>query len=122
MLLREAECRLGLVELLAGRLRDRRDPTLLTHAELAEQLITQGRKLYADEDLGLDLTNTVYALDSTTIALCLSVFPWAHFRTIKVAMKMHILGETLSFTEALGNAIVIGSVAAITIQRPASPG
>ena len=41
--------------------------------------------------LGLDLTNTVYALDSTTIALCLSVFPWAHFRTTKAAVKMHTL-------------------------------
>ena len=39
-------------------------------------------------ELGLDLTNTVYALDSTTIALCLSVFPWAHFRTTKAAVKM----------------------------------
>ena len=43
------------------------------------------------EDLGLDLTNTVYALDSTTIDLCLSVFPWAHFRTTKAAVKMHTL-------------------------------
>ena len=39
----------------------------------------------------MDLTNTVYALDSTTIALCLSVFPWAHFRTTKAAVKMHTL-------------------------------
>ena len=50
------------------------------HAALAQRLITQARTLYVDEELGLDLTNTVYALDSTTIALCLSVFPWAHFR------------------------------------------
>ena len=49
------------------------------------------RTLYVDEELGLDLTNTVYALDSTTIALCLSVFPWAHFRTTKAAVKMHTL-------------------------------
>ena len=48
------------------------------HAALAQRLITQARTLYVDEELGLDLTNTVYALDSTTIALCLSVFPWAH--------------------------------------------
>lgn len=41
--------------------------------------------------MGLDLTNTVYALDSTTIDLCLSVFPWAHFRTTKAAVKMHTL-------------------------------
>ena len=41
------------------------------HAALAQRLITQARTLYVDEELGLDLTNTVYALDSTTIALCL---------------------------------------------------
>ena len=58
---------------------------------MAQRLITQARTLYVDEELGLDLTNTVYALDSTTIALCLSVFPWAHFRTTKAAVKMHTL-------------------------------
>ena len=61
------------------------------HAELAQRLIAQARKLYAGEDLGLDLANTVYALDSTTIDLCLAVFPWAHFRTTKAAVKMHTL-------------------------------
>src|SRR5947208_13942554 len=61
------------------------------HAELAQRLIAQARKLYAGEDLGLDLANTVYALDSTTIDLCLSVFPWAHFRSTKAAVKMHTL-------------------------------
>jgi hypothetical protein len=61
------------------------------YAELAQRLIVQARKLYANEDLGLDLTNTVYALDSTTIDLCLSVFPWAHFRATKAAVKMHTL-------------------------------
>ena len=61
------------------------------HAALAQRLITQARTLYVDEELGLDLTNTVYALDSTTIALCLSVFPRAHFRTTKAAVKMHTL-------------------------------
>jgi transposase len=61
------------------------------YADLAQRLIGQARKLYANEDLGLDLTNTVYALDSTTIDLCLSVFPWAHFRTTKAAVKMHTL-------------------------------
>jgi transposase len=61
------------------------------HAELAQRLIAQARKLYAGEDLGLDLTNTVYALDSTTIDLCLSAFPWAHFRATKSAVKMHTL-------------------------------
>jgi hypothetical protein len=61
------------------------------YADLAQRLIAQARKLYAKEDLGLDLTNTVYALDSTTIDLCLSAFPWAHFRTTKAAVKMHTL-------------------------------
>ena len=57
----------------------------------AGRLIAQARELYVSEDLGLDLTNTIYALDSTTIDLCLSVFPWAHFRTTKAAVKMHTL-------------------------------
>jgi transposase len=61
------------------------------YAEVAQRLIAQARKLYADEDLALELTNTVYALDSTTIDLCLSVFPWAHFRKTKAAVKMHTL-------------------------------
>lgn len=61
------------------------------YAEFAQRLIAQARKLYAQEDLGLELTNTVYALDSTTIDLCLSVFPWALFRSSKSAVKMHTL-------------------------------
>ena len=61
------------------------------YAEFAHRLIAQARKLYADESLGLELTNTVYALNSTTIDLCLSLFPWAHFRSTKAAVKMHTL-------------------------------
>ena len=61
------------------------------YAEFAQRLIARARKLYAQEDLGLELTNTVYALDSTTIDLCLSVFPWALFRSTKSAVKMHTL-------------------------------
>ena len=61
------------------------------YAGLAQTLIVRARKLYAGEDLGLDLKNTVYALDSTTIDLCLSMFPWAHFRETKSAVKMHTL-------------------------------
>ena len=61
------------------------------YADFAQRLIVQARKLYADEEFGLDLKNSVYALDSTTIDLCLSVFPWAHFRTTKSAVKMHTL-------------------------------
>jgi Domain of unknown function (DUF4372) len=63
------------------------------YAELAQRLITQARRLYVNEDLGFDLANTVYALDSTTIDLCLAVFPWAHFRTTKAAIKVHTLLE-----------------------------
>jgi len=61
------------------------------YAEFAQRLIVQARKLYAQEDLGLELSNAVYALDSTTIDLCLSVFPWALFRCTKSAVKMHTL-------------------------------
>lgn len=67
----------------------------------AGRLIIQARELYLSEDLGLDLSNTVYALDSTTIDLCLVVFPWAQFRTTKAAVKMHTLLDnqmTLSAT------------------------
>jgi len=58
---------------------------------LAAVLIKRARKLYMDDDIGLDLANTVYALDSTTIDLCLSLFPWADFRSTKAAVKMHTL-------------------------------
>src|ERR1700724_969721 len=61
------------------------------YAELAQRLIVQARRLYTNEDLGFDLANTVDALDSTTVDLCLAVFPWAHFRTTKAAVKMHTL-------------------------------
>ena len=61
------------------------------YAELAQRLIVQARKLYANEALGIDLDAAAYALDSTTIDLCLSLFPWAHFRTTKSAVKMHTL-------------------------------
>src|SRR5665213_3413384 len=61
------------------------------YAEFAQRLIAQARRLYADDDLDVDLPSTVYALDSTTIDLCLSVFPWAHFRSTKAAVKMHTL-------------------------------
>jgi hypothetical protein len=61
------------------------------YADLAQALIRIARPLYADEDLGLDLDNTVYALDASTIDLCLSVFPWALFRSTKSAVKLHTL-------------------------------
>lgn len=61
------------------------------YAELAQRLIAQARRLYASESLAIELANSVYALDSTTIDLCMSVFPWAHFRSTKSAVKMHTL-------------------------------
>jgi len=61
------------------------------YADFAQRLITQARKLYAEEEFGLDLSDTIYALDSTTIDLCLSVFPWAPFRNTKAAIKLHTL-------------------------------
>lgn len=61
------------------------------YADFGQRLFVQARDLHIKDDLGLDLSNTVYALDSTTIDLCLSVFPWAHFRTTKAAVKMHTL-------------------------------
>lgn len=61
------------------------------YAEFAQILIGTARKLYTNDDLGLDLAHTVYALDSTTIDLCLSLFPWAQFRKNKGAVKLHTL-------------------------------
>ena len=61
------------------------------YAEFAQALIRIARPLYAQEDLGLELDNTIYALDASTIDLCLSVFPWALFRSTKSAVKLHTL-------------------------------
>ena len=56
---------------------------------ICDSLIAQARRLYADDAFAVDLDNTVYALDTTTIDLSLKVFPWAHFRKAKAAVKMH---------------------------------
>ena len=61
------------------------------YADFAQSLIGIARPLYAQESFGVDLRETVYALDTTTIDLCLSVFPWAVFRTAKAAIKLHTL-------------------------------
>jgi len=61
------------------------------YADFAQVLIQVARRLYAQDDFGVELDQTVYALDSTTIDLCLSVFPWAHFRKTKAAVKLHTL-------------------------------
>jgi hypothetical protein len=70
----------------ANELRDWR-----IYADFAQALIRIARRLYAKESLGIDWSETAYALDSTTIDLCLSLFPWAHFRKTKAAIKLHTL-------------------------------
>ena len=60
-------------------------------ADLAALLIKQARKLYCNDSFGIELTNTVYALDATTINLCLALFPWAPIRTTKAAVRLHTL-------------------------------
>ncbi len=101
---------------------ERRDWRL--YAEFAQRLIAQARKLYAGEDLGLDLSNTVYALDSTTIDLCLSLFPWAPFRSTKAAVKMHTLldlrGNIPSFIHVSDGKLHDVNVLDIMIPEPAA--
>lgn len=80
------------------------------YADLAQQLIPKARKLYHDDsDFTLDLENTVYALDSTTIDLCLTLFPWAQFRKHKSAVKLHTLldlrGSIPTFIDITSGAI-----------------
>ena len=70
----------------ANRIRDWR-----IYADFARTLIPTARDLYADEDLGVELDQTIYVLDSTTIDLCLTLFPWAVYRTYKSAIKLHTL-------------------------------
>jgi len=88
-------------------------------ADIAAVLIRRARKLYAGDALSLDLANTVYALDSTTIDLCLSLFPWADFRSTKAAVKMHTLldlrGNIPSFIHVsdgkMGDALALDLIA-----------
>lgn len=61
------------------------------YCDFAQALIRIARRLYAKESIGIDLSETVYALDSTTIDLCLALFPWAGFRKAKAAVKLHTL-------------------------------
>ncbi len=61
------------------------------YRDLAQELMRSARDLYADDAFGVAIENTAYALDSTTIDLCLNLFPWAHFRRTKAAVKMHTL-------------------------------
>jgi hypothetical protein len=61
------------------------------YRDFAQRLILIAKDLYADDDFGVELNETVYALDASTIDLCLSVFPWARFRKTKGAVKLHTL-------------------------------
>ncbi len=61
------------------------------HADFAQTLIATARRLYVDDSFGVDLADTVYALDATTIDLCLTLFPWAPFQRSKAAIKLHTL-------------------------------
>ena len=73
------------------------------YADFAQILISRARHIYKDDPFGVEINETVYALDSTTIDLCLSVFPWANFRKHKAAIKLHALldlhGNIPSFIE-----------------------
>ena len=62
-----------------------------TYADFAQVLIGMARRLYSDQDLAVQLQQTIYALDSTTIDLCLLLFPWAPFQQSKAAVKLHTL-------------------------------
>lgn len=79
------------------------------YADLAQVLIRKARKLYAQEDLGVDFKGVIYALDSSTIDLCLNLFPWADFRSTKAGIKLHTL------LDLRGN---IPSVIVITEAKP----
>src|SRR5215210_4890865 len=70
----------------ANELRDWR-----IYADFAQALIATARPMYANDPLEVDLANSVYALDSTLIELCLSMFPWAHYQSTHAAVKLHTL-------------------------------
>jgi len=93
------------------------------YADLAQVLIRKARRLYALDDHGLDLNEMVYALDFTTIDLCLSMFPWATFRQTKSAIKLHTLMD-LRGSIAVFISITDGSVHDVNIldQIPLEPG
>jgi IS4 transposase len=101
----------------ANELRDWR-----IYADFAQALIRIARRLYAKESLGIDLSETVYALDSTTIDLCLSLFPWAHFRKTKAAIKLHTLldlrGGIPSFIHISDGALHDVNVLDVLITEP----
>ena len=94
------------------------------YADFAQVLIHIARDLYIDEDFGVELDNTVYALDSTTIDLCLSLFPWARFRKTKGAIKLHALldlrGDIPSFIEITDGKVYDVNILDELIPEPGS--
>ena len=94
------------------------------YAEIAQVLIHDARNLYHDDDFGIKLDETVYALDSTTIDLCLSLFPWARFRKQKGAIKLHTLldlrGNIPSFIEITDGKLHDVNILDILVPEPGS--
>jgi len=95
------------------------------YAEFAQVLISQARKLYQDDpEFIVDLNNTIYALDSTTIDLCLSLFPWAKFRKNKGAVKLHTLldlqGAIPVFIEITSGLVHDVNILDVLIPEPGS--
>lgn len=94
------------------------------YADFAQVLIHMARDLYLNEDFGLELKDTVYALDATTIDLCLALFPWANFRKNKGAIKLHTLldlrGQIPSFIEITDGKVHEVNILDILIKEPGS--
>lgn len=94
------------------------------YANFCQILISQARSLYAEEDFGMELSDTAYALDSTTIDLCLALFPWASFRKHKAAVKMHTLldirGNIPSFIEITDGSVHDVNILDVLVPEPGS--
>lgn len=94
------------------------------YADFAQVLISRARRLYLDEPIGIELANTVYALDATIIDLCLSLFPWAGFRKHKAAVKLHTLldlkGPIPSFIEITEGKVHDVNILDLLIPEPGS--
>ncbi|HCK99210.1 MAG TPA: IS4 family transposase [Candidatus Marinimicrobia bacterium] len=94
------------------------------YADFAQILIHIARDLYSDEQFGVELKDTVYALDSTTLDLCLSLFPWANFRKTKGAIKLHTLldlrGNIPTFIEITDGKVHDVNILDVLIPEPGS--
>jgi hypothetical protein len=92
------------------------------YADFCQILISQARSFYINDDFGVELKDTAYALDSTTIDLCLTLFPWASFRKHKAAVKMHTLmdlrGNIPSFIEITDGKLHDVNILDILVPEP----